>query len=246
MTESTIRWEKDADNIVTLILDDPQQSANTMNERYTRSMHEMVERLEKEKADTAGVIITSAKSTFFAGGDLKDLIKVTKDDAQKMADGGKTYRLRLPPNIPVKDFWSVIVYDTQTRSMLQTEQTRNAGMNQALADFELRLQDKDEQIRSLEEKHLHARDALEHYRQASKEQREQEQRRHETQVQQVQVELRQLQQTLIVKQDELTQINRDKLHERAADASSTCVQFLTNLWNGRTRPRSVKSHGLRR
>ena len=48
----------------------------------------------------------------------------------------------------------------ETRSMLQTEQTRNAGLNQALAGFELRLQDKDEQIRSLEEKHLHARDAL--------------------------------------------------------------------------------------
>ncbi|HGY2559442.1 cointegrate resolution protein T, partial [Pseudomonas aeruginosa] len=55
----------------------------------------------------------------------------------------------------------------------------------------------------------HARDALEHYRQASKEQREQEQRRHESQVQQLQLELRQLQQTLIVKQDELTHLNRD-------------------------------------
>lgn len=37
-------------------------------------------------------------------------------------DGGKSYRLHLPPHIPVKTFWSVIVYDTQTRSMLQTDE----------------------------------------------------------------------------------------------------------------------------
>lgn len=96
-----------------------------------------------------------------------------------------------------------------TRSTLQTEQTRNAGLNQALADFELRLQDKDEQIRSLEEKHLHAREALEHYRNAVKDQREQEQRRHEGQVQQIQMELRQAQQSALVRQDEITQLHRD-------------------------------------
>ncbi|MGL6246533.1 DNA-binding protein [Pseudomonas sp.] len=97
----------------------------------------------------------------------------------------------------------------ETHAMLQTEQTRNAGLNQALADFELRLQDKDEQIRSLEEKHLHARDALEHYRNAVKEQREQEQSRHEGQVQQIQMELRQAQQSALVRQDEITQLHRD-------------------------------------
>ncbi len=37
-------------------------------------------------------------------------------------DGAKTYKLHLPQGIPVKDFWSVIVYDLQTRSMLQTDQ----------------------------------------------------------------------------------------------------------------------------
>lgn len=44
-----------------------------------------------------------------------------KDSQGDILDGGKTYRLHLPPNIPAKDFWSFVVYDNQTRSMLQTD-----------------------------------------------------------------------------------------------------------------------------
>ena len=40
----------------------------------------------------------------------------------QMLDGSNTYRLHLPPNIPVKNFWSLVLYDNQTRSMLQTDQ----------------------------------------------------------------------------------------------------------------------------
>jgi chromosome segregation ATPase len=96
-----------------------------------------------------------------------------------------------------------------SQSSLQSELTRNARLSQNCADLEVRVMEKDEQIRSLEEKHLHARDALEHYRNAIKEQREQEQRRHEGQLQQVQVEVRQLQQIQAIKQDELMRLNRD-------------------------------------
>jgi chromosome segregation ATPase len=96
-----------------------------------------------------------------------------------------------------------------TRQLLHTEHTTTARLFQAHHDLELRVQDKEGQIRSLEEKHLHARDALEHYRNSVKEQREQEQRRHEGQLQQVQMELRQAQQSAMVRQDEITQLNRD-------------------------------------
>jgi hypothetical protein len=37
-------------------------------------------------------------------------------------DGSKHYRLHLPPGIPAKDGWSIVVYDNQTRSQLQTDQ----------------------------------------------------------------------------------------------------------------------------
>lgn len=37
-------------------------------------------------------------------------------------DGGSTYELTLPPDVPAKDFWSLVVYDPQTRSELQTSQ----------------------------------------------------------------------------------------------------------------------------
>ena len=114
-----------------------------------------------------------------------------------------------------------------TRSMLQTEQTRNAALNQACSDFDLRLKDRDEQIRSLEEKHLHARDALEHYRNAVKEQREQDQRRHEGQLQQVQMELRQAQQSALVRQDEITQLHRD--NERVLSESRALGKELNQV-----------------
>ncbi len=37
-------------------------------------------------------------------------------------DGGKSYRLRVPPNPPAKQFWSVTVYDTETRGIIQNSQ----------------------------------------------------------------------------------------------------------------------------
>ena len=44
------------------------------------------------------------------------------DSTGAFLDGSKTYQLTIPANVPAKDFWSVVVYDPQTRSELQTSQ----------------------------------------------------------------------------------------------------------------------------
>ncbi len=81
---SAVRYERDADGIVTLTLDDPNASANTMNELYKDSMAAAVDRLHLEVDDVTGVVIASAKKTFFAGGDLRSMIAVRKDDAAEV------------------------------------------------------------------------------------------------------------------------------------------------------------------
>ncbi|MET7683487.1 3-hydroxyacyl-CoA dehydrogenase NAD-binding domain-containing protein [Streptomyces sp. NPDC005423] len=96
MTESTtIRWEQDDTGVVTLVLDDPDQSANTMNAAFRASLAAVTDRLEAERDSVRGIVITSAKKTFFAGGDLRDLIRVTPDTAQDLFDGGLAIKRNL-------------------------------------------------------------------------------------------------------------------------------------------------------
>ncbi len=97
----------------------------------------------------------------------------------------------------------------ETRANLQHETIARHIAEQQVAEIKERLIENDTHRLSLEEKHKHAREALEHYRQSVKEQREQDQRRHEQQIQQLQAELRQLQQSLVVKQDDITRLNQE-------------------------------------
>jgi 3-hydroxyacyl-CoA dehydrogenase / enoyl-CoA hydratase / 3-hydroxybutyryl-CoA epimerase len=95
MAENTIQWDKDADGIVTLTLDDPTGSANVMNEHYAESMHNAVERLVAEKDSITGVVITSAKKTFFAGGDLKSMVNLGPENAGEAFDTVETIKADL-------------------------------------------------------------------------------------------------------------------------------------------------------
>ncbi len=92
---STISYERGDDGVVIITLDDPNQSANTMNADYVASMGATVDRLEAEKDDIAGVIITSAKKTFFAGGDLNDLKRATPENATEFSAGITTVKAQL-------------------------------------------------------------------------------------------------------------------------------------------------------
>src|SRR4051812_49510800 len=87
MTENTIRWDQDADGIVTLTLDDPAQRANTMTDAFRSSLATAVDRLEAVQDSITGVIVTSAKDTFFAGGDLTQLCNVNDDNAAEFSAG---------------------------------------------------------------------------------------------------------------------------------------------------------------
>lgn len=80
---TAIRWEQDQDGVVTLVLDDPAQSANTMNAAFTDALEATVERL-KATDGLRGVIITSAKKTFFAGGDLRLISAATPETADQV------------------------------------------------------------------------------------------------------------------------------------------------------------------
>ncbi len=73
------------------------------------------------------VVVTPAMAVTRPGAG-SDYLIAGLDSKHQALDGGKTYKLHVPANVPVKDNWSVTIYDTQTRSMLQTDQ-KFAGIN---------------------------------------------------------------------------------------------------------------------
>ena len=84
---NTISWDRDDEGIITLTLDDPSARVNTMNAAYQASMHAAVQRLAAERESITGVIVTSGKPTFFAGGDLNQLAQVNDKNLAQFSAG---------------------------------------------------------------------------------------------------------------------------------------------------------------
>ena len=65
--------------------------------------------------------ITPAMSMEFIGKGSQYACAYSDKDGNSF-DGSKTYKVNIPANAPMKDFWSFTIYDNQTRSMLQTDE----------------------------------------------------------------------------------------------------------------------------
>ncbi|WP_117232703.1 DUF1254 domain-containing protein [Vibrio maerlii] len=94
-----------------------------------------------EFLDENGVTSVDERATFhfMATGITPDMVTntvgkgsayllATRDDSNKLLDGGEHYTVTLPKDVPVANFWSFMVYDNQTRSMLETDQ-KSAGVD---------------------------------------------------------------------------------------------------------------------
>jgi 3-hydroxyacyl-CoA dehydrogenase/enoyl-CoA hydratase/3-hydroxybutyryl-CoA epimerase len=81
--KTPIHYSRADDGIVTLTFDSPELSVNTLTDAMRECLADSIARLEKEKEQITGVILASAKETFFAGGDLKRIYGMQRADAPR-------------------------------------------------------------------------------------------------------------------------------------------------------------------
>jgi 3-hydroxyacyl-CoA dehydrogenase/enoyl-CoA hydratase/3-hydroxybutyryl-CoA epimerase len=92
---SSIHYDRDDQGIVTLTIDLPGHSANVMNADFRADYARVAERLEAEQAGIAGVVLSSGKKTFFAGGDLHSLLAVGPHEKQALFERAEAMKATL-------------------------------------------------------------------------------------------------------------------------------------------------------
>jgi len=82
-----MRYETDAEGIVTLTFDSPDGPVNTMSQAWHEDFIACAARVDAEKEKIRGVILASAKTSFFAGADLKGVMRLTQKDTPEVYRG---------------------------------------------------------------------------------------------------------------------------------------------------------------
>lgn len=96
--DTYIRWDRHDDGVVVLTMDAPGRSANTMTRAFSDALFDVLDRVDRERDSISGVVLTSAKKTFFAGGDIHEMIAYgpeQADEVYEMAGGVKRALRRL-------------------------------------------------------------------------------------------------------------------------------------------------------
>jgi len=133
--------------------------------------------------------------------------------AKSSADGQEVRKTNVALGEQLRATEAALASQKDTTEILQRElldeRSGRLAAELQLESIKERLAENERHRQSLEEKHHHAREALEHYRVASKEQRDQDIRRHEHQTQTLQAEIRQLRQDAMIKQEEIARVNQE-------------------------------------
>ncbi len=91
----SIAYSRDDEGLVTLTLDAPGEAVNTIDSRFQADLRDLVTRLEAERDEIAGVVITSAKSTFCVGTDLRPMLSLRTEDAERLFEQIEAYKAML-------------------------------------------------------------------------------------------------------------------------------------------------------
>ncbi len=196
----------------------------------SEALADLVGRLGSRLNEEADARIAEAKAAFEA--QLHD--RTAQLDQQKQEANDLSARLQRT-EIALQDETGA---HASTRQALIDATTTIRQLEERIAGLTVRVAEHEAHVLSLEEKHRHAREALDHFRTAAKEQREQEQRRHEHQVQELQATLRQASDTSTAKNIELLQLNRDnvRLTEQVGQLDKTLRELSTEA---RSREREI-------
>jgi len=165
------------------------------------ALSDLVQRLAEQLQQDANKIVAEADARF----KTEQAQLAAALAAQREESGRFSAALR---NAEVALSHEQIAHET-SRQQLNELRNASAAQTARIEGLIEQLDKRDQHITSLEQKHVQAREALEHFRTAAKEQRESEIRRHDHALQAVQLELRHAGDALAAKNHELQQLTRD-------------------------------------